>query len=376
MGEGPFRLWGPEEWLPDGPSEAEWLAGIAETSAREPDWPDPHSFVDPSWDQDQRSTVARHLECGVLCLQYRGLSPCRFCERNNGSAEYTDGVYVWPEGLAHYVIEHGVRLPEEFVAHVLSSHDASNGGLRRSTTVSDNEFGCGTGVASPTQEPRQSRTPGGFGSNGGEPGRDHSRAGQKLLRSLRRICAYPFDAHVPQRPRRSCSAASSSSSMSRRARGSVDHEQARVAAAEQLVVEALAVEVHVGEPAAVDVVALDVVLEPHDLPEQPSARVRRRLGPEALHRLVGWCVSGVSTPSSRIVSSAPPRGGRRWCRRRARRTTRYGTSVARRTAPAHHASADTTTSATTTPGNVYRVTAALRCDRPTGGSVRRGDCRP
>lgn len=25
---------------------------------------------------------------------------------NNGAVEYTDGTYVWPEGLAHYIYDH------------------------------------------------------------------------------------------------------------------------------------------------------------------------------------------------------------------------------------------------------------------------------
>jgi len=48
-----------------------------------------------------------------------GLSPCRICGRNNGSLEYTDGTYLWPQGLAHYVDEHEVRLPDEFVRHAI-----------------------------------------------------------------------------------------------------------------------------------------------------------------------------------------------------------------------------------------------------------------
>ena len=37
---------------------------------------------------------------------------------NNGNLDLTDGVYLWPEGLAHYVREHDVRLPDEFTEHV------------------------------------------------------------------------------------------------------------------------------------------------------------------------------------------------------------------------------------------------------------------
>ena len=47
-----------------------------------------------------------------------GLSDCRLCGRVNGSAEFTDGVYLWPEGLAHYVREHSVKLPNEVLAHI------------------------------------------------------------------------------------------------------------------------------------------------------------------------------------------------------------------------------------------------------------------
>ena len=32
-----------------------------------------------------------------------------------GSDDFTDGVWVWPEGLHHYVRHHQIRLPEEFL---------------------------------------------------------------------------------------------------------------------------------------------------------------------------------------------------------------------------------------------------------------------
>lgn len=54
-----------------------------------------------------------------------GFSLCRICGCRNGGTELTDGVYVWPDGLAHYVTEHDVRLPDVFVQHVLSYHPYS-----------------------------------------------------------------------------------------------------------------------------------------------------------------------------------------------------------------------------------------------------------
>src|SRR3954447_17684893 len=67
----------------------------------------------------------------------------------------------------------------------------------------------------------------------------------------------------------------------------LDDEQARVALAQELLLEVRTVQIHVGEPAAVDVVALDVVLQAHELPEEPPRAVRRRLRAVALDRLRG-----------------------------------------------------------------------------------------
>ena len=37
--------------------------------------------------------------------------------------EFTDGIWRWPEGLVHYVEEHGVRLPESFVGDALMGRE-------------------------------------------------------------------------------------------------------------------------------------------------------------------------------------------------------------------------------------------------------------
>ena len=35
-----------------------------------------------------------------------------------GSRCLTDGTWSWPEGLPHYITDHHVRLPDDFVAHM------------------------------------------------------------------------------------------------------------------------------------------------------------------------------------------------------------------------------------------------------------------
>jgi hypothetical protein len=87
-------------------------------------WPSPVDFVDPAWDEIERDVVAEYMSRGFVARACMGMSPCRFCGRDNGSLELSDGVYVWPEGLAHYVAEHDVRLPGQFVSHALSMTEA------------------------------------------------------------------------------------------------------------------------------------------------------------------------------------------------------------------------------------------------------------
>lgn len=94
-------------------------------SDRDPQYPHPSAFVDPNWDEDERAFVVHYLRRGMTARAYMGYSPCRMCDKqNNGSLQVTDGVYTWPEGLAHYVIDHAVRLPQAFVEHAYDHEDA------------------------------------------------------------------------------------------------------------------------------------------------------------------------------------------------------------------------------------------------------------
>lgn len=83
-----------------------------------PNLPNATDFVDASWDEDERFEVIAHLEHAMIVRKQMGCSRCRFCGALNGSLELSDGTYVWPEGLAHYLREHDLRLPQMFVDHV------------------------------------------------------------------------------------------------------------------------------------------------------------------------------------------------------------------------------------------------------------------
>jgi hypothetical protein len=82
-------------------------------------FPDPTRLVYPTWRIQDREKIARYLRSGWTYQQWRGLSYCRFrckiASAEMGSRCVTDGQWVWPEGLHHYIEHHCVRLPEEFV---------------------------------------------------------------------------------------------------------------------------------------------------------------------------------------------------------------------------------------------------------------------
>lgn len=84
-----------------------------------PEYPSPADWVDAGWDDEERHAVWHYLASGTMLHAWMGFSPCRMCGKDNGALDFTDDTYVWPEGLAHYVYDHDIRLPGEFVEHAL-----------------------------------------------------------------------------------------------------------------------------------------------------------------------------------------------------------------------------------------------------------------
>lgn len=85
-----------------------------------PGYPDPVQLVDPQWRAPIRDRLIAYLRDGQQVCLYGGSSHCRFdgCEYSRGglgSTDLSDGAWIWPEGLCHYVQEHDVRIPDEMV---------------------------------------------------------------------------------------------------------------------------------------------------------------------------------------------------------------------------------------------------------------------
>jgi hypothetical protein len=83
-------------------------------------WPKAEDFVDTDWSPEERQGVVAWLEFWPRVRISMGYSSCRLCGQRNGVGESSDGTFIWPDGLAHYVRDHGVRLPRTVVEHALS----------------------------------------------------------------------------------------------------------------------------------------------------------------------------------------------------------------------------------------------------------------
>lgn len=100
----------------------------------------PHDWLDvrEPLTVDELRTCTAYLRAGMLESYEHGYSHCRFrtcagAGKSMGCATLTDGVWVWPEGLPHYVEAHDVHLPLDFVSHIFAEsarEGRSSGGAR------------------------------------------------------------------------------------------------------------------------------------------------------------------------------------------------------------------------------------------------------
>lgn len=92
-------------------------------SDREPDLPHPRDYVDVSWNPEERERVIAYLErCYQPPYFFFGYSWCRLgCHDEPpdiGTQDRTDGTWLFPEGLVHYVRHHALKPPAPFLEHM------------------------------------------------------------------------------------------------------------------------------------------------------------------------------------------------------------------------------------------------------------------
>ncbi|MBW2529445.1 MAG: hypothetical protein JRI23_35035, partial [Deltaproteobacteria bacterium] len=88
-------------------------------------WPHPAELPQATWSAAQKESLLAYLRGGAELIAYAGMSMCRFEDecgvRPCGTRDLTDGTWLWPDGLEHYVEAHGIVLPEALVARAEQS---------------------------------------------------------------------------------------------------------------------------------------------------------------------------------------------------------------------------------------------------------------
>jgi hypothetical protein len=88
--------------------DAPWCARLA--------LPRPDGLIRVGWRLSERDKIANYLRHGVPINSFGGFATCRLCDEVLGTRDLTDGEWVWPERLEHYITDHDVTLPDAFIA--------------------------------------------------------------------------------------------------------------------------------------------------------------------------------------------------------------------------------------------------------------------
>jgi hypothetical protein len=80
------------------------------------DLPRADGLIRVGWRLSERDKIANYLSRGVPCNFFLGFASCRLCDERLGTRDPTDGEWVWPERLEHYITVHDVTLPDVFIS--------------------------------------------------------------------------------------------------------------------------------------------------------------------------------------------------------------------------------------------------------------------
>ena len=105
-----------------GPDDAfvRFLARPHEAEARsgQPLLPHPNRLIEVLGHCSYDQRVLAYVDGGIEVAVCMGYSTCRCCDiadEEMGSRDLTDGTWVWPEGLSHYLRVHKLPLPNAFL---------------------------------------------------------------------------------------------------------------------------------------------------------------------------------------------------------------------------------------------------------------------
>ena len=98
-----------------------WKANVDALLAGRPAFPDPGTLVERLGSKRYDERVHFYVSTAHRIRPQCGFAICRCCGISSpemGSAELSDGEWVWPEGLVHYLRIHQVPLPDSFLKSI------------------------------------------------------------------------------------------------------------------------------------------------------------------------------------------------------------------------------------------------------------------
>ena len=85
-----------------------------------------------------KNQILLYLKSGYKISSLASVRECDICSETAGPRTYiTDGFWVWPLWLCHYVEDHKIKLPDDLIKRIISNH--GNVDLQFAKEVSENE---------------------------------------------------------------------------------------------------------------------------------------------------------------------------------------------------------------------------------------------
>lgn len=78
------------------------------------------TWIAPAWQPEDREELLSYIENAPLVVASSNLkSPCLICGALQNSSDFrSDGDWLWPADLAHYISQHRVRIPDSMIQHI------------------------------------------------------------------------------------------------------------------------------------------------------------------------------------------------------------------------------------------------------------------
>jgi len=94
--------------------------------------PELSAWIDPTWNPNDKDKILAYLENSPMVVASTSVrTPCLICDEALNSSNFqSDGVWLWPEDLKHYIHMHHVKIPSSFENHIRQNEYAPPKGVK------------------------------------------------------------------------------------------------------------------------------------------------------------------------------------------------------------------------------------------------------